>query len=67
MSDGVVVPELDAASAQQLLDNETATGGMRAKLQAAVLAANAGVSRVRIGNIDAITDPTLGTLVRGVA
>jgi acetylglutamate kinase len=50
-----------------MLDNDIATGGMRAKLQAAVLAANAGVNRVRIGNIDAIADATLGTFVRGAS
>jgi acetylglutamate kinase len=67
MSDGRVVKELDAARAQQMLEDDTATGGMRAKLQAALLAANAGVSRVRIGSIDAIADATLGTFVQGAS
>jgi acetylglutamate kinase len=67
MQDGAVLPEMDAARAQGMLDDGSATGGMRAKLQAAVLAANAGVSRVRIGNINAITNSELGTFVRGAA
>jgi acetylglutamate kinase len=50
-----------------MLDDGSATGGMRAKLQAAVLAANAGVPRVRIGNINAIADSNLGTFVRGMS
>ena len=67
MHDGAVVPDLDAELAQQMLDEGTATGGMRAKLQAAVLAANAGVPRVRIGNINAVADSTIGTFVRGAS
>ena len=67
MQDGVVLSEVDAEGAQKMLDNGSATGGMRAKLQAAVLAANAGVPRVRIGGINAIADSTLGTFVRGMS
>jgi acetylglutamate kinase len=67
MQDGVVLSEIDADQVQAMLDAGSATGGMRAKLQAAVLAANAGVSRVRIGAINAIADNNLGTFVRGVS
>jgi acetylglutamate kinase len=67
MRDGVVLEEVDADEAHRMLDDGSATGGMRAKLQAAVLAANAGVPRVRIGSIHSITDSTLGTFVRGVS
>lgn len=67
MQDGVVLDEMDADRAQAMLDDGSASGGMRAKLQAAVVAANAGVARVRIGNINAITDSTLGTFLRGVS
>lgn len=67
MRDGEMVDEIDADAVQGMLDDGTATGGMRAKLQAAVLAANAGVTRVRIGDIHAIADSTLGTHIRGVS
>jgi acetylglutamate kinase len=67
MRDGRVVAAIDADEAQSMLDDGTATGGMRAKLQAAVLAANAGVPRVRIGNINAIANSETGTFVRGAA
>ena len=67
MQDGAVIGEVDAARAQRMLDDGSASGGMRAKLQAAVMAANAGVPRVRIGKISAITNSNLGTFVRGVA
>lgn len=67
MQDGAMLEEVDAKTAQRMLDDGSASGGMRAKLQAAVLAANAGVARVRIGDIHAITDSNLGTFVRGIS
>lgn len=67
MQDGAVVEEVDAVRAQQMLDDGSASGGMRAKLQAAVLAANAGVPRVRIADLRAIADPNRGTFIRGVS
>jgi acetylglutamate kinase len=67
LRDGTLIGEVDADAAQRMLDDGSATGGMRAKLQAAVLAANAGVPRVRIGNLQAITDANQGTFVRGVS
>jgi len=67
LRDGVVVGELDANAAQGMLNDGSASAGMRAKLQAAVVAANAGVPRVRIGGIDAITDSNCGTFIRGAS
>jgi acetylglutamate kinase len=67
MLDGVVLAEIDGEAARRLLDDGGATGGMRAKLQAALVAANAGVPRVRIGDIHAITDSSSGTFVRGLS
>lgn len=67
MRDGAVVDELNAEAAQAMLDDGSASNGMRAKLEAAVLAACAGVPRVRIGDIHAITDSNRGTFIRGVS
>jgi acetylglutamate kinase len=67
MQNGALLAEVDADRAQGMLDDGSAAGGMRAKLQAAVLAAKAGVPRVRIGDINAITNSHLGTFVRGVS
>jgi acetylglutamate kinase len=67
LRDGVVVEELDAAAVQRMLDDGSAANGMRAKLDAALLAANAGVPRVRIGDIHAIADSNRGTFIRGVS
>jgi acetylglutamate kinase len=67
MQDGIALEQVDAARVQDMLDDGSATGGMRAKLRAALLAASAGVPRVRIGSINAITNSSLGTFVRGVS
>jgi acetylglutamate kinase len=67
MRNGAVVAELNAEAAQAMLDDGSASAGMRAKLQAAVVAANAGVPRVRIGDIHAIADSNRGTFIRGVS
>jgi acetylglutamate kinase len=67
LRDGVVVAELDAAAVKRMLDDGSAANGMRAKLDAALLAANAGVPRVRIGDIHAIADSNRGTFIRGVS
>jgi acetylglutamate kinase len=61
MADGEVVPSLDAEAADASIGCGIATGGMAAKLQAAVTALDGGVQRVRIGDIEAILDPSLGT------
>lgn len=65
--DGAVVGELDADAAQRMLDDGSASNGMRAKLEAAVVAANAGVPRVRIGDMHAIADSNRGTFIRGAS
>ena len=48
-SNGSVVPSLTADDAQQLLESEIVTGGMKPKLQAALGALAAGVSSIHIG------------------
>jgi acetylglutamate kinase len=66
MSDGAVVPRLNPAEAQQLIDNGTAAGGMQAKLQAALSAIAGGVTRVRISDLAAIEDLSRGTSLRRI-
>ncbi|HKW10113.1 MAG TPA: acetylglutamate kinase [Gemmatimonadaceae bacterium] len=63
MSDGAVIPRLRASVARDLISAGTAAGGMRAKLEAAMSALAGGVARVRIGEIAAIDNPELGTLI----
>ncbi|HUF29635.1 MAG TPA: acetylglutamate kinase [Gemmatimonadaceae bacterium] len=58
---GVVIPVLDAESAAGLIAAGTAAGGMVAKLEAAIRALEAGVPRVRIGGVAALSDPSSGT------
>ena len=60
------VTQLDADTAQQLVDNGTAAGGMAAKLQAALAALEGGVARVRISDIAAIGRPDRGTVLTRV-
>ncbi|HEX6533094.1 MAG TPA: acetylglutamate kinase [Gemmatimonadaceae bacterium] len=59
--DDAPVPVLDTDDAAAAIARGIATGGMAAKLQAGVHALRMGVSRVRIGDLDAILDPTRGT------
>ncbi|MFN2564874.1 MAG: acetylglutamate kinase [Gemmatimonadaceae bacterium] len=61
--DGCVVPELAPVGAGQLIASGGATGGMIAKLEAALAALEGGVARVRIGDVAAIHDSTRGTVV----
>ena len=63
MCDGRVLPALTPEQARGLLSEGTASGGMRAKLQAAASAVEGGVPRVRISDIGAIVDLTRGTVV----
>jgi acetylglutamate kinase len=63
IADGAVVREVDVEHAVDLIENGTAREGMAAKLQAARRAAELGVSRVRIGSIDAIESVTAGTAI----
>jgi len=64
--DGVALAELDADTAQQLIANGSATGGMSAKLQAALAALAGGVTRVRISDIAAIESLDRGTVLTRV-
>jgi acetylglutamate kinase len=63
MADGAVIAELDLDQASALIASGTARDGMAAKLQAACRAVERGVTRVRIGNIDAIQSATAGTAI----
>jgi acetylglutamate kinase len=63
MANGRVVPLLDADEAAAAISNGAATGGMVAKLSAAVAAMERGVTRVRIGDLDALLDPARGTVL----
>lgn len=58
---GGVVPALDAEGVQGLVASGVAAGGMAAKLDAALAALAAGVPLARIGGLDALRDPALGT------
>ena len=61
--DGRVVPELAPVGAGQLIATGAASGGMVAKLEAALAALASGVARVRIGDVSAIHDSTRGTIL----
>lgn len=63
MSDGTVIPRLSTSIAHDLMRSGTATGGMKAKLEAALAAHHGGVERVRIGDLTAVTDASRGTLL----
>lgn len=59
--EGVVLPAISAEAVGDFIAAGTARGGMTAKLQAARRALAAGVSAVRIGDVNALTDPHVGT------
>jgi acetylglutamate kinase len=63
LENGVAISELDGPAAQRLIDQGTATGGMGAKLEAALAALEGGVSRVRISDIGAIAADDRGTVL----
>lgn len=58
---GARVESLTAATAQKLIADGTATGGMAVKLRAAVLALHAGVTRVRVGPLEMLWNGNAGT------
>jgi len=67
---GVLVDETAAESltlneARGLIQDGRASGGMRAKLQAAVTAVSGGVKQVRITDLRGITNKKLGTFIKG--
>jgi len=59
------VATLDAGEALAAVADGRASGGMAAKLEAAVAALARGVPRVRIGDLAALGDPACGTVVTG--
>lgn len=61
LADGVPIPRLDAAGARGLIADGRATGGMVAKLEAALGALARGVPMVRIGDVETLASPTAGT------
>lgn len=63
LEDGVRIPRLDASGIQALASRGVVQGGMLAKLEAATAALDAGVGAVRIGTLDALTDPTAGSII----
>jgi acetylglutamate kinase len=54
---------IDGARARALVDSGIAAGGMAAKLGAALDALAAGVARVRVSDVAAITDAARGTVI----
>lgn len=62
-ANGTVIPRLDMDEAAAAISDGTATGGMVAKLSAAMAAMERGVARVRIGDLDALLDAARGTVL----
>lgn len=62
--DTKAVASLTIAEAKGLMQDGRASGGMRAKLQAATAAAEGGVKRVRITDLAGIQDRNRGTLIQ---
>jgi acetylglutamate kinase len=63
-STGVLRAELAADEVRALIATGAAHGGMAVKLEAALLALEAGVDTVRIGRVETLTDAAAGTRVR---
>jgi acetylglutamate kinase len=63
MEQGSPLALLDRAAIDDLVARDVAQGGMRAKLEAALVTLGAGVRRVRITDISGITDPMAGTTI----
>jgi acetylglutamate kinase len=60
---GQCIGTLTIEGARELIASGVAGGGMAAKLDACVHALSAGVSRVRIGDLDALRSPAGGTSI----
>lgn len=60
---GDAVSSLNAESAADLIESGTASGGMAAKLESALTAVSAGVARVRISDLAALSDEDRGTYI----
>lgn len=61
--DDVVAPTLTCGRVRALMQDGRASGGMRAKLIAAIAAVDGGVPRVRITDLGGIKDRLRGTLI----
>jgi acetylglutamate kinase len=61
--EGVTAATLSGDEAAQAVESGIATGGMATKLRAALDALRRGVPQVRIGGLDALLDPSLGTIL----
>lgn len=59
--DGVALPAMSYEEASDAVASGIATEGMATKLRAALDALRRGVPQVRIGGLDSLLDPTLGT------
>jgi acetylglutamate kinase len=62
-----ILPSLDPDGARALIASGVAAGGMAAKLEAALRAAQNGVATVRIGDLTALTDSSAGTTLSASA
>ena len=62
--DGETAESLTVAEAKGLMHDGRASGGMRAKLMAAVAAAEGGVKRIRITDLSGIKNRDRGTLIQ---
>src|SRR5256885_10562586 len=60
---GDTISTLSCDTARELVTNGTAGGGMAAKLESAEAALSAGVTRVRVSDLDALRDETRGTFI----
>ena len=67
LESGAVITTLDPGRMHALIGAGTVTAGMIAKLEASTRALAAGVSSVRIGDLDAIADTQRGTRIVGIA
>jgi acetylglutamate kinase len=63
LADGETAETLTRAEAQALLHDGQASGGMRAKLVAAIAAVDGGVKKVRITDLSGINDMECGTRI----
>jgi acetylglutamate kinase len=62
--DGEMLSSLQPTSARDLIARNIAVKGMAAKLEAALVAVEGGVPRVRIGDVSMLLDDATGTTVR---
>lgn len=65
--DGAMIPLVDPERARDLIASGAAAGGMIAKLHAAERALAGGVGRVRICDLNGLTDSQCGTFITQVA